>query len=356
MVQDTILNKPKRALTAYNIFFRDQRQKILANGNSGGFARLAQTIAARWKLITKEDYANYLEKARDDKVRYEREMENWRKQSNSLALNGSSSFEKQRIVQEIQRSIAHQQQSAQQQISRDTFRRGVGPPTHAIEGQTQIPQARTSTARNPAGASRGRGYVDTNKEALSGGRTANLVTPYNNNTSISHIPNFEKHSQISTTPVTRDGYLLSSMSSQQNSIHQALLQQMYRGRETLAGNATTSPSHVLLPEGNNESLLGRGDFDVVTTGILGAMQQEDVAHGITSTSSPPTTTTPSSPLQRPREDCPDPVFSPASLRHVFETEEDDNGNDLHSLGQVESYDDMDQSTQELINRMLKGDA
>ena len=72
--------KPKRRLTAYNVFFREQRQKILADeaaGGSVGFAALARTIATRWKDISPMEHANCVRLAAEDTVRYQKEMEEW---------------------------------------------------------------------------------------------------------------------------------------------------------------------------------------------------------------------------------------------------------------------------------------
>lgn len=78
--------KPKRSLTAYNIFFKEQRQRILleCGGTSGGFANLARTIAARWKTISSEEHEECCRKAAVDKSRYQREMAVW------LAKQGSN--------------------------------------------------------------------------------------------------------------------------------------------------------------------------------------------------------------------------------------------------------------------------
>lgn len=71
--------KPKRPLTAYNIFFKEQRQRILAesNGSSGGFAELARNIASRWKKIDPIDHKICCQKAVEDKQRYQQEMMEW---------------------------------------------------------------------------------------------------------------------------------------------------------------------------------------------------------------------------------------------------------------------------------------
>ena len=80
--------KPKRCLTAYNIFFRDERERLLEtlpvreNVKKGHgkicFAELAREIARAWKRISPACKVAYCEQACQDKVRYYREMEEWR--------------------------------------------------------------------------------------------------------------------------------------------------------------------------------------------------------------------------------------------------------------------------------------
>lgn len=75
-------DKPKRPMTPYNTFFKDQRKAILAQtgGHSGGFATLARTIAARWKAVSPEERFACTVKAAEDRARYKREMMLWLKE------------------------------------------------------------------------------------------------------------------------------------------------------------------------------------------------------------------------------------------------------------------------------------
>uniref|UniRef100_A0A7S3KVP0 HMG box domain-containing protein n=1 Tax=Amphora coffeiformis TaxID=265554 RepID=A0A7S3KVP0_9STRA len=82
--------KPKRCLTAYNIFFQQERQRLLktlparagvkskkAHGKIG-FAELGRAISRSWKSVTVEQKAYYRKLAAQDKKRYQREMEEWK--------------------------------------------------------------------------------------------------------------------------------------------------------------------------------------------------------------------------------------------------------------------------------------
>jgi hypothetical protein len=90
-------NKPKRPLSAYNVFFKEERERILQEIPNGhdyveqeepndkkrkalphgkiGFESLARTIGKRWKALNDEDLVYYKEKAQVDMERYKKEME-----------------------------------------------------------------------------------------------------------------------------------------------------------------------------------------------------------------------------------------------------------------------------------------
>lgn len=83
--------KPKRCLTAYNIFFQHERQRLLERlpgrvraqskkkGHGKiGFAELGRTISRNWKAVSADQKPYYYELAKLDKKRYVREMEEWR--------------------------------------------------------------------------------------------------------------------------------------------------------------------------------------------------------------------------------------------------------------------------------------
>lgn len=84
--------KPKRPLSSYNIFFHHMRKQILEemptrkegkprrSHGKIGFADLARSIAARWKAISKEEKVIYDMQAAEDKKRYVREMEEWKRE------------------------------------------------------------------------------------------------------------------------------------------------------------------------------------------------------------------------------------------------------------------------------------
>jgi hypothetical protein len=78
-LQETAPQKPKRSLSAYNFFFQDERIKLKSSGKIG-FAKLARTIAAKWKQISPEVKMECDYLAAVDLERYEKEFAAWKKQ------------------------------------------------------------------------------------------------------------------------------------------------------------------------------------------------------------------------------------------------------------------------------------
>ena len=100
-----LLDMPRRPLSAYNIFFKDERAKMLAEtsekrgpgeSNEGeskaakvedetgdskskkiGFEDMAKTIGKRWKALDDNDIAKYKALAKEDMERYRKEMDEY---------------------------------------------------------------------------------------------------------------------------------------------------------------------------------------------------------------------------------------------------------------------------------------
>ena len=68
--------RPRRPLSAYNRFWKDERLRILESGvEKTSFENLAKTIEQRWASLDKEEIVRYKELANEDMKRYKKEME-----------------------------------------------------------------------------------------------------------------------------------------------------------------------------------------------------------------------------------------------------------------------------------------
>lgn len=81
-------DKPKRALSAYNLFFQSERAKILSETSQPsrkprrshgkiGFAALARSVADKWKTLPAKEKTKFEAEALKEKERYEKEVEVW---------------------------------------------------------------------------------------------------------------------------------------------------------------------------------------------------------------------------------------------------------------------------------------
>jgi len=76
------IQKPKRPLSAYNLYFRDQRRSLLSEiTGSGkvGFEDMAKMISAKWRSIDEETKAKYQAIADKEKARFQIDKEAYRK-------------------------------------------------------------------------------------------------------------------------------------------------------------------------------------------------------------------------------------------------------------------------------------
>jgi hypothetical protein len=75
--------KPTRPLTAYNIFFHDQRQIIQeetmrTTGSKAHFTEVTKIVGSRWRKLGQEDRLHYKKLAAKDKQRYAVELVQWK--------------------------------------------------------------------------------------------------------------------------------------------------------------------------------------------------------------------------------------------------------------------------------------
>lgn len=104
----TINDKPKRPRTAYNLFFRDERQRLLTvlpvraagkpkkSHGKIGFEDMGRAIGSRWRNLDKAEKDHYKALAEADKARYQVEMRAYKametkKHTERLKLSSPSS-------------------------------------------------------------------------------------------------------------------------------------------------------------------------------------------------------------------------------------------------------------------------
>lgn len=70
---------PVRPINAYVLFLRDNRAKVVAANPGVGMGEITKLCATKWRELAPEARAPFDEQAKADRARYEREMEQWRK-------------------------------------------------------------------------------------------------------------------------------------------------------------------------------------------------------------------------------------------------------------------------------------
>ena len=71
-------NKPKKGNTAWIFFTNDMREKVKADNPDAKTTDLTKIMSPMWKALSPEDKKPYEDKAKADKERYEKEMENYK--------------------------------------------------------------------------------------------------------------------------------------------------------------------------------------------------------------------------------------------------------------------------------------
>ncbi|KAI2506731.1 DNA binding protein [Fragilaria crotonensis] len=85
--------KPKRPLSAYNLFFKSEREKLVQEKRRVGFSDMAKEISAKWNALDKKDRKPFDEEALNEKRRYKVALSQWKAQGKlesrkSIAYHG----------------------------------------------------------------------------------------------------------------------------------------------------------------------------------------------------------------------------------------------------------------------------
>jgi hypothetical protein len=86
------IDKPKRPISAYNLFFQMEHLKIIGDdrhvktsrgksrgSNKVGFAELARTVSQRWKVVDPTTRLRLSEISNQDKFRYRKDMDEYKR-------------------------------------------------------------------------------------------------------------------------------------------------------------------------------------------------------------------------------------------------------------------------------------
>lgn len=70
---------PQRPVNAYVLYLKSARGKVAAANPNAGSGGITKICGAQWKQLSAKERAPFDEEAARDKLRYQREMEQWRK-------------------------------------------------------------------------------------------------------------------------------------------------------------------------------------------------------------------------------------------------------------------------------------
>jgi len=137
-----ILERPKRPLSAYNLFFRDEREKLLRSLPSReapstekskqkrdrtkchrkiDFSNLAKTIASRWKQVDESIKKEYEDVANAGRIVYNEKAKAWREQRKALGLSTKREMKKKPAPSNLSNKV----------------KREVAPPSNALQDDSK---------------------------------------------------------------------------------------------------------------------------------------------------------------------------------------------------------------------------
>jgi len=127
---------PKRPLNAYNVFFQQERLKLQQDENLQiGFEEFGKIIGARWKELSDKEREKYDERAREDSVRYRKEMDAYK------ANNGKRKYEETESAPVTSTTTRQPQWLAPQAFNETGFvtHNGPPPPIHPPSTPSMVP-------------------------------------------------------------------------------------------------------------------------------------------------------------------------------------------------------------------------
>lgn len=165
--------KPKRPLSAYNLFFKKERERLVNSKAKIGFANMARNIAAKWKTLQDSDKTDFNAKAVKEQERYKVELGKWEqeqaikkekeekekaKQQKESASSSSSNATIEKLQQQnnmLQTYLLQQQVMMQMQaITNDISQSANDVATLPQKQQLEQEQQQRSLSMPPSAASR----------------------------------------------------------------------------------------------------------------------------------------------------------------------------------------------------------
>lgn len=115
--------KPKRPLSAYNLFFKDERARLIDAKQKVGFSNMAKHISSLWNALDEEGRKSYVAAADIEQKKYRAAVKDWKQQSKiemSMAFSNTTSplipMLSQTDPMVLQRLMIEQQMAEQQQM------------------------------------------------------------------------------------------------------------------------------------------------------------------------------------------------------------------------------------------------
>lgn len=84
--KEKVPGQPKRNLSSYFIYVRENREKVIADNAGISVTEITKILGAQWKALSADEKAPYEEKAAEDKVRYAREMDEFKKNGGEVKV------------------------------------------------------------------------------------------------------------------------------------------------------------------------------------------------------------------------------------------------------------------------------
>mmetsp|Transcript_13047 Transcript_13047/g.19919 ORF Transcript_13047/g.19919 Transcript_13047/m.19919 type:complete len:357 (-) Transcript_13047:103-1173(-) len=217
---------PKRPLSAYNYFFKHERERLMEEGISSGeidenatnkscgigFTSLAKQIAAKWKTLDDQTKIVFQNEAMEDKKRYQKEVEIWK----SKQQTGRTDIEKVSHIEPADLLLRNSAPSSMLPKKPAASLRQPALPMPALNASTSMP---ISLLGSSSSLKRGRASLDDFDVPIPDDTGSVLISPpptgfprRTQSDSFVPPPNFSRRSQSDSflLPVLSDNYRLRS--------------------------------------------------------------------------------------------------------------------------------------------------